>query len=220
LTNLMNHPSMSEAIAFDAEGNLIYREQDLHIVVDGAFCAGKSSFIQTIAEYTFTREVGLGLVTGSEPDSEPNPLFEALKDIKINLFCGIGRINVDDDVALYFHERDNRRRPLIELIENQNLLGAVILVDSAKHETFREMRSILETFRAYSPAPYVVVGNKQNLPDALPIDYVRERLFLTDDVPVMPCDSTQKESVKTVLIALLEKVIEAIDAPDETETLV
>ena len=216
--NSTNSPSSAEAFIFNAQGNLVFREQDLHVVVDGVFSSGKSSFIQTIAEYAFTREVGLGLVTDSQPDSEPNLLFEALKDIKFNMFYGIGRINVDDDIALYFHEKNNRYRPLIELIENPFLLGAVIVVDSTRQETWREARSILETFRAYSPTPYIVVANKQNLPDALPVDYMQKRLRLSDDMLVIPCDSTQKESVKGVLIALLEKVIEAIDAPDEAET--
>ena len=43
---------------------------------------------------------------------------------------------------------------------------------------------------------------------------------LPDDIPVVPCIATDKESVKNVLIALLEKVIEAIDADEYTEDVI
>ena len=46
----------SDKILFDENDDLIARETDLHILVHGALVAGKSSFIQTIAEYTSTIE--------------------------------------------------------------------------------------------------------------------------------------------------------------------
>ena len=41
---------------------------------------------------------------------------------------------------------------------------------------------------------------------------VRTILDLGDEVPVVPCDATDRESVKAVLLALLYSVVDQIDA--------
>ena len=51
-------------------------------------------------------------------------------------------------------------------ILSEGMLGFIVMVDSTRPETFREARSILETFRAYAPTPYVVAANKQDMEDA------------------------------------------------------
>jgi hypothetical protein len=38
-------------------------------------------------------------------------------------------------------------------------------------------------------------------------------LELDEDVPVVPCDATDRESVKSVLLALLYSVVDSIDQP-------
>ncbi len=42
---------------------------------------------------------------------------------------------------------------------------------------------------------------------------MRDVLDLGADVPVVPCDATDRESVKAVLLALLHTVVDALDAP-------
>jgi signal recognition particle receptor subunit beta len=41
---------------------------------------------------------------------------------------------------------------------------------------------------------------------------VRDILDLDPDVPVVPCDATDRESVKSVLLALLYAVVESLDS--------
>lgn len=60
--------------------------------------------------------------------------------------------------------------------------------------------------------PFIVSANKQDDPACLPIDYIEQRLNLTDDVPVVACVAKERESVKQVLLALLEKIAEAADS--------
>ncbi len=52
------------------------------------------------------------------------------------------------------------------------------MVDTTRPETFREARSILQTFRAYAPTPYVVAANKQDMKDAWELDDMRHALRL------------------------------------------
>ena len=69
-----------------------------------------------------------------------------------------GRITVDEDLVLYlFGTPGQKRFDFMWEILSEGMLGFIVMVDSTRPETFREARSILETFRAYAPTPYVSV---------------------------------------------------------------
>jgi signal recognition particle receptor subunit beta len=85
------------------------------------------------------------------------------------------------------------------------------MVDSAKPETFREAKSILETFRAYAPTPYVVAANKQDHPDAWEPEDLRIALRIEESVKLLPCIAKDKESVKSVLLELLYSILEEME---------
>jgi len=91
------------------------------------------------------------------------------------------------------------------------MLGFVVMVDSARPETFREARNILETFRAYAPTPYVVAANKQDHEDAWEIDDMRIALRLSPSVKLLPCVAKDKEAVKTILLELLYSILEEME---------
>ena len=92
------------------------------------------------------------------------------------------------------------------------MLGFIVMVDSTRPETFREARSILETFRAYAPTPYVVAANKQDLPDAWELEDMRLALRLGPKVKLLPCVATKKETVKSVLLELLYSILAEMEA--------
>ena len=91
------------------------------------------------------------------------------------------------------------------------MLGFVVLVDSTRPETFREARSILETFRAYAPTPYVVAANKQDKADAWDIGDMRIALRMDPKVKLLPCVAINKTTVKTVLLELLYSILAEMD---------
>jgi signal recognition particle receptor subunit beta len=82
------------------------------------------------------------------------------------------------------------------------------MVDSARPETFREARGILQTFRAYAPTPYVVAANKQDQDDAWEVDDLRIALKLDQKVKMLPCVATNKDAVKEVLLELLYSILD------------
>jgi signal recognition particle receptor subunit beta len=86
------------------------------------------------------------------------------------------------------------------------------MVDSTRPETFREARSILETFRAYAPTPYVVAANKQDLEDSWDIDDMRIALRLDPKLKFLPCVATSKDSVKNVLLELLYSILAEMES--------
>jgi signal recognition particle receptor subunit beta len=125
-----------------------------------------------------------------------------------------GRITVDNDLVLYlFGTPGQRRFDFMWEILAEGMLGFVVMVDSSKPETFKEARSILETFRAYSPTPYVVAANKQDHPDAWAPDDLRIALRIEDDdVKLLPCIAREKDYVREVLLELLYSILEEMDA--------
>ena len=86
------------------------------------------------------------------------------------------------------------------------------MVDSTSPETFREARSILETFRAYAPTPYIVAANKQDLDDAWEVDDMRIALRLDPAIKLLPTVSIDKESVKNTLLELLQTIVAKLDS--------
>jgi signal recognition particle receptor subunit beta len=91
------------------------------------------------------------------------------------------------------------------------MLGFIVMVDSTRPETFREARSILETFRAYAPTPYVVAANKQDMQDAWEVADMRHALRLDSKVKLVSCTATDRDSVKAILLELLYGILSEME---------
>jgi signal recognition particle receptor subunit beta len=88
------------------------------------------------------------------------------------------------------------------------MLGLVILVDSTRPETFRETNRIIDFFVSYRDTPYVIAANKQDKPNAWSPEELRLALRLPPHVKVLPCTASDRESVKTILLELLEIILQ------------
>lgn len=175
--------------------------QTVKMVVTGPFSSGKTQFIQSVSEIDV-------VATERKISSESERIKETT-----TVAMDFGRITVDEDLVLYlFGTPGQKRFDFMWEILSEGMLGFVVMVDSARPETFREARRILETFRAYAPTPYVVTANKQDLPDAWDPDDMRIALRLSPEVKLLPCVSTDKESVKNALLELLYSILERMEA--------
>jgi uncharacterized protein len=170
--------------------------QTVKMVVTGPFNAGKSQFIQSVSEIDVVS-------TERKISSDAEKVKEAT-----TVAMDFGRITVDSDLVLYlFGTPGQRRFDFMWEILSEGMLGFIVMVDSTRPETFREARSILETFRAYAPTPYVVAANKQDMKEAWEIDDIRIALRLDKKVKLLPCVATEKETVKNVLLELLYSIL-------------
>lgn len=175
--------------------------QTVKMVVTGPFNAGKTEFIQSVSEIDVV-STERKISTASE---------RAVKETT-TVAMDFGRITVDEDLVLYlFGTPGQKRFDFMWEILSEGMLGFIVLVDSTRPETFREARTILETFRAYAPTPYVVAANKQDLPDAWDLEDMRHALRLDPKVKLLPCVAKDKESVKRVLLELLYSILEEIE---------
>ena len=174
--------------------------QAVKMVITGPFSSGKTEFIGSISEIDVV-----------STERKITSTAEQVKD-STTVAMDFGRITVGDDLVLYlFGTPGQRRFDFMWDILSQGMLGFVVMVDSTKPETFREAKRILETFESYASTPYVVVANKQDMEDAWEPDDLRILLKLREQVKILPCIATDKESVKNVLLELLYSILEQID---------
>jgi small GTP-binding protein len=179
--------------------------QTVKMVVTGPFNSGKTAFIRSISEIEVVsteRKISLEV--------------EKVKETT-TVAMDFGRITVDDDLVLYlFGTPGQKRFDFMWEILSEGMLGFVVIVDSARPETFREARFILDTFRAYAPTPYVVAANKQDVPEAWPVDDLRIALKLDPSIKCLPCVASDKEKVKTILLELLSSILQEIESGDKS----
>ncbi len=95
-------------------------------------------------------------------------------------------------------------------ILSEGMLGFVVLVDSARPDTFREAKTIVDRFRKYAATPYVIAANKQDQEHAWPPEDLRVALRVAKDVKVVSCVATNRESVKNVLLELLYAIRDSL----------
>jgi hypothetical protein len=174
--------------------------QTVKIVVTGPFNSGKTELIRSVSEIDVVS-------TEKKVTSEAERVKEST-----TVAMDFGRITVDDDLVLFlFGTPGQKRFDFMWEILSEGMLGFIVMIDSTRPETFREARSILETFRAYAPTPYIVAANKQDLPDAWELEDIRLALRLDPKIKILACTAKKKSSVKTVLLELLYSILEEMD---------
>lgn len=175
--------------------------QTVKMVITGPFSSGKTEFIRSISEIEVV-----------STDREITSEAEQMEKEQTTVAMDFGRITVDDDLVLYlFGTPGQRRFDFMWEILAEGMLGFVVMVDSSKPETFREAKSILETFRAYAPTPYVVTANKQDHPDAWSPEDLRIALRIEEGVKLLPCIAKDRASVRDVLLELLYSILDELE---------
>jgi len=172
------------------------------IVVTGPFSAGKTTLIRTISEIT---------VLSTEQDITDSTRS---RKAETTVAMDFGRITIDRDLVLYlFGTPGQDRFDFMWEILGEGMLGYILLVDSSREDSLHEAVGILAAFRKMARVPFVVALNRSAGMDPQDEERVRDVLALDEDTPVVPCDATDRESVKSVLLALLYSVVDQIDAP-------
>jgi len=175
--------------------------QAVKIVVTGPFAAGKTTLIRTISEITvLSTERGITDSTRSRKN-------------ETTVAMDFGRITIDRDLVLYlFGTPGQERCDCMWEILGEGMLGYVVLVDAEREDSLLEAAGILDAFRRMARVPYVVALNRSSGVDQEGEQRIRQALDLRPEVALLPCDATDKESVKAVLLALLYSVLDEVEA--------
>ncbi|HVE74790.1 MAG TPA: ATP/GTP-binding protein [Mycobacteriales bacterium] len=173
------------------------------IVITGPFSAGKTTLLRTISE-----------ITVLSTEREITDATKARKN-ETTVAMDFGRITIDRDLVLYlFGTPGQERFDFMWEILGEGMLGYVLLIDSSREDSLEESVSILAAFRKMARVPFVVALNRAAGLEPAEEERVRTVLELDADIPVVPCDATDRESVKSVLLALLYAVVDQLDAAE------
>jgi hypothetical protein len=125
--------------------------------------------------------------------------------------CGV-RWYLDDDLAiqvvglsntLFWDYWQETIEPYLDTV-----LGTIYFLDAARPRWFyREALSRqygLQYFQEWQGSPFLFACTEQTSTFFLAAEEIQQALKIPSEIPVVPCVATDKESVKSVLLALLE----------------
>jgi len=153
------------------------------ILVTGPYNAGKSTFVHAISNKAVSVD-RLGTTVALDHGKVE------YKDFTIDVFGTPGQERFD---------------PILKVLGSE-ALGVILVVDSTKPETFPRAKQLLEKTTQFG-LPYVIAANKQDLPNALKPEEIRNLMHLPKDVPIIPTVATKKIGVYEVLEALIKLLI-------------
>lgn len=170
--------------------------QPIKIVITGAYSAGKTSFIRAISD-----------IDPVTTESAVTDASERMLKSETTVALDFGMIAINDTATLYlFGTPGQERFDFMWETLSEGCIGYVVMVDSCRPAHLNETVRLMARFADITAVPFVVAANKQDDPTALPLSYIRRRLQLSFDIPLLSCVANDRESVKNVLLALLGQI--------------
>jgi uncharacterized protein len=167
------------------------------IVVAGGFGAGKTTFVGSVSEIVpLTTEAVMTDASVGVDDTDLTPTKTTT-----TVAMDFGRMSLDDDLILYLFGTPGQHRFWFmwdDLV--RGAIGAVVLVDTRR---LGDCFAPVDFFEDRG-LPFVLGINCFDGVQHHDVDDVRSAIGIGPDIPVVPCDARDRESVKLALIVLVE----------------
>jgi hypothetical protein len=153
------------------------------ILVTGPFHSGKSTFIHTLS----TRAVSVDRLGTTIALDHGHVEYAG---VTADIFGTPGQERFD---------------PLLRTL-SLNAIGTIVMVDSTRPDTFERSKMMWQEVWK-TGMPVLFLANKQDEPNAVPADRIREMLSLPEAIPVLPCVAKDKESVLKAFEMLVDLIL-------------
>ncbi|GHJ39000.1 ATP/GTP-binding protein [Streptomyces sp. TS71-3] len=169
----------------------------LKILVAGGFGVGKTTLVGAVSEIKPLRTEEMLSEAGRPVDD----LSGVERKTTTTVAMDFGRISLREDLVLYLFGTPGQDRFWFLWDElATGALGAVVLADTRRLE---DCFAAVDYFERRA-IPFVVGVNCFEGAPVYPVEAVRQALDLDDEVPVVLCDARERNSVKEVLISVVE----------------
>jgi small GTP-binding protein len=158
------------------------------VIVTGPFSSGKTTFVNTISD--------VPVVSTERKITTEDSGIKAETTVAMDY----GRVTLDGrSIHLYGTPGQARFSFMWEILAKE-MTAFVVLVDSTDPASFPDASELIDNFYSIRAVPYLVVASKADMPGAANLNEVRRGTQVGQDITVMPCNSTQKSSVRQVLL--------------------
>ncbi|WKK23153.1 ATP/GTP-binding protein [Streptomyces olivoreticuli] len=172
----------------------------LKLLVAGGFGVGKTTLVGAVSEIRPLRTEETLTEAGRPVDDLAG--VEAKRTTTVAM--DFGRITLRDDLVLYLFGTPGQDRFWFLWDElAQGALGAVVLADTRR---LADCFAAVDYFERRGIA-FTLAVNCFDGADRYPESDVRDALDLDPGVPVVMCDARERESVKHVLVSVVEQAI-------------
>jgi signal recognition particle receptor subunit beta len=173
------------------------------IVIAGGFGVGKTTLVGAISEIVPLTTEAMMTSAGVGVDD----LSRVPGKYTTTVAMDFGRITMGEDLILYLFGTPGQNRFWFMWDElMRGALGAVVLIDT---------RRIADSFGPIDffdnrGLPYLVAINCFDGSQRYAPEEIRDALTIAPHVPLLMCDARNRESVKTILISVVEHAIRAL----------
>ena len=167
------------------------------ILIAGGFGVGKTTLVGSVSEIMPLRTEEYLTEAGRPIDDTSGVEGKTTTTVAMDF----GRITLREDLVLYLFGTPGQERFWFMWDElSEGALGAVVLADTRR---LQDCFAAIDYFERRS-IPFLVGVNCFEDVARYPVEDIRGALDLDDDVPLVLCDARDRESVKEVLIGVVQ----------------